>query len=217
MDKITPEEKLLKLIENPGKGVGDLKIKRPFNKRAIFNLFSFKQLKANFRKLGRSGEKFKPFLLNIKFVNRGLAVVAVAMILFLAFDFIAGRPSPGNVYIYAKESKEPGREFEIRPLQNAVNLSDYQNLIDKRDIFHFEPVKQAETSPQAKDILMAEVAQIKLVGIIWSKSPQAMIEDRKENKTSLVNEGDAVGILKIKRILKDKVIVGYENEEYELL
>ena len=216
-EKITPEEKLLKLIENPGKGTGDLKIRRPFNKRAILNLFSFKQLKANFRSLGRSGEKLKPFLLNLKFVNRFLAGVAVVMILFLVFDFIAGRPTLSNVYIYAKETQTASQAFKISPLQNAVNLSDYQSLIDTRDVFHFEPLKKAEATPEAMEIIKAEAAQLKLVGIIWSKNPQAMIEDIKESKTSLVNEGDTIGKLTIKRILKDKVILSYENEEFELL
>ena len=215
-EKLTPEEKLLKIIENPSKETQDAKIKRSLRKFS-FNLFSFRQLKANVKRLETAKEKFKPFLVNLKFVNQALAVIAIILVLFLLFDFLTGRPNLNNVYVYAREASGASPVIKSVPLKNPVNLSDFQNLIDKRDILHFTPLKKEEKIVQTKDVLMTEIAQLKLVGIIWSKNPQAMIEDKRENKTSLVSEGDAVGKLKVKKILRDKVVVGFENEEYELL
>ena len=139
------------------------------------------------------------------------------MAIFLVFDFIAGQPTLSNTDAYARQAGGENLAAKIVHPQGTINLSDYQSVIDKRDIFHFIPIKKEEKTVKTKDILMAEVAQLKLVGIIWSKTPQAMIEDKRENKTSLVSEGDTVGKLKVKQILKDKVVVAYENEEYELL
>ena len=215
-DKTTPEEKLLKLIENPNQPAADRhKIKLP-GRKFSFNFLSFRQLKASIKQFKTAQGKFKLYAINVKLVSRGLVVIAILLAIFLVFDFIAGQPTLSN-NVYAKqvggESLAPG---VIEP-QSAINLTDYQSSIDKRDIFHFIPIKKEEKTVNNKDILMAEVAQLKLVGIIWSKSPQAMIEDKRENKTSLVSDGDAVGKLKVKKILKDKVVVVYENEEYDLL
>lgn len=216
-DKLTPEEKLLKLIENPNKEAEGTKIKRPL-RNAGLNFFSLKRWKANIKRLRTVKETFKPYLVNLKFVNRALGLTAIIITVFLIFDFIAGQPNMNNVYSFAKEAAAAGQSIKAVPIQNVINLSDYQSLIDKRDIFHFIPLKKEEVKTvQAKDILMAEVAQLKLVGIIWSKTPQAMIEDKRENKTNLVSEGDVIGKLKVKQILRDKVVVGYENEEYDLL
>jgi type II secretory pathway component PulC len=215
-DKLTPEEKLLKLIENPNQDDKGLKIKRRLRKFS-FNFLSLKQLKLKIKRLQTVKEKFKPYLANLKFVNRSIACLAILLIVFLIFDFIWGRPNMNNVYLFAKETQGMAQAIKPAPIENVVNLSDYQSLIAKRDVFRFTPLKKEVPVVQAKDILMAEVAQLKLVGIIWSKNPQAMIEDKRENKTVLVNQGDMMGKIKIKQILRDKVVVGYENEEFELL
>jgi len=60
------------------------------------------------------------------------------------------------------------------------------------------------------------VKNLKLVGILWSENPQVMIEDTKQTKTYLLSIGETIGELQIKRILKDKVVVGKDDVEWEI-
>jgi type II secretory pathway component PulC len=75
------------------------------------------------------------------------------------------------------------------------------------------PPKQEVVQTQA---LEQAVSNYKLVGIIWSDTPQAMIEDTKAGKTNLLNENEIMGDFKIKKIERDKVIITKDKMEWEL-
>jgi len=205
--KETPEEKLLRLIETPTENIKDSKIiKRGFR----FDL-------AWIKKIGRIKERFKPSLFNLKNINRVLVVLSFIITAYLIFDFIKERPDINQIYSSDVLLEERRQEARIASRTPALNLSDYLSEIDKRDIFHFIPVKKEEKILTAKEILISRISNLKLVGIIWGKSPQAMIENTAENKTLLLNQGDNIGELKIKQILRDRVILGYEDQEMELM
>ena len=57
---------------------------------------------------------------------------------------------------------------------------------------------------------------LRLVGISWSERPDALIEDTKALRTFFVRAGQYVGEVKVEQILKDKVILMYEEETVEL-
>lgn len=211
-ENITPEEKLLRLIENPG---SDLKAaKQPLR---IPNLFSLKKIKAAIMESGALKENFKLRLFNLKFINRALMAASLIITAYLVSDFVNGRPNLLRIDAYALDMSGRAPQAEIQREGKVLNLSDYLSQVDKRDVFHFIPVKKEEKPPAAKEALNTAASNLKLVGIIWSKNPQAMIEDKKENKTLLVNPGEAIGQIKVKQILKDKVIIGYEDQEMELM
>jgi len=206
--KQTPEEKLLRMIESPAKDAQNI---NPFRRRSLrfFNL-------AWVKKAGLISKRLKPSLISLKNINKVLVVVSFIIMIYLIFDFIRGRPNINQIYtsgVLAKRIKEPKAASRVQ----LINLSDYLGEINKRDIFHFIPLKKEATIPQAKEIMVSLVNNLKLVGIIWGKSPQAMIEDKQENKTLLLNPGDDIGRLKIKQILRDRVILSYEDQEMELM
>jgi type II secretory pathway component PulC len=204
--KQTPEEKLLRLIENPGKDIKDV---LPRRRGFRFNL-------AWIRNIRLPKGKLQPYLLfNLKTINKGLVVVSVLITLYLIIDFIKERPDLNQ--IYASEVLGHRRDIKTSARAELMNLADYLSQIERRDIFHLVPLKKEETIPTAKETLVSLSGNLKLVGIIWGKSPQAMIEDKQENKTMLLNQGDEIGKLKIRQILRDRVILGYEDQEMELM
>ena len=203
--KATPEEKLLRLIESPGK---DIKDARPIRRGFRFNLSWIKKVKL-------PKVSLTPSLFNLKTINRILAVLFLVITIYLIFDFVKGRPNLNQIYA----SGALGRRQDIKTSSGSqmANLSEYLTQINKRDIFHFVPLKEEESVPTAKEAMISLVSNLKVVGIIWSKNPQAMIEDKQENKTLLLNQGDTIGQLKIKQILRDRVILVYEDQEMELM
>lgn len=206
--KQTPEEKLLRMIESPAKETKDIK-----SLKKGLRFFSLAWIK----KAGLLKDRFKTYsLFSLKTINRVLVVASFMSTAYLIFDFVKARPDVNQIYrsdVLQQKVKEakPASRVQI------LNLSDYLSEINKRDIFHFIPVKKEAAIPTARETMVSLVANLKLVGIIWGRSPQAMIEDRLENKTLLLNQGENIRELKIKQILRDRVILSYEDQEMELM
>ena len=57
---------------------------------------------------------------------------------------------------------------------------------------------------------------LKLVGISWSDDPDVIIEDTKAGMAYFLKKGQMINDLKLKEVFKDKVILGYQEEEVEL-
>lgn len=60
------------------------------------------------------------------------------------------------------------------------------------------------------------IKDIALVGIIAGANPQAIIEDRKTQKTYYVVKGQMVGEFQVEDILEGKIILNYRGQRYEL-
>ncbi len=213
VEKVTPEEKLLKLIENPAVEMKEAKQKRNkfrFSFKAIFRL--------PFKKIASTKERFKPVFINLKIINQLLIIVCIILAVYLSYDLSANQPNIDKFLALALKVSEKHAPKDITSQISLLNLSEYLSEARKRDIFHFIPIKKEEQQvPKAKETLANLAKEIKLVGIIWSSKPQAMIEDKKQNKTILANPGDSMGGIKIKQILRDKVILGFEDQELELM
>lgn len=216
-ENITPEEKLLKIIENPNSAKA-VKLKPKKIKINFLSFLSPAKFAGAFKQILKDKNKVKSFFLNLKFINQALIVIAGILTVYLIFDFIKGRPNLDKITAYTSEriaaAAAPVKaEAEIK----LAGISDYLAQIAKRDIFHFIPLRREEKLPEAKQVLEDLLKNLKLVGIIWSKNPQAMIEDKSGNRTLLLNEGDMIDKMKVKQILRDKVIISYEDQEMELL
>ncbi len=104
----------------------------------------------------------------------------------------------------------------------GANIGELMANVAKRNIFKLSSeenqaqVPISQTSRQRSTAGAGIPGDIKLVGIIWTDNPQAMMEDTKEQKTYLVSTGDNIGDLKIKKILSDKVIISKGEQEWEL-
>ncbi len=76
------------------------------------------------------------------------------------------------------------------------------------------PLEPAPPQPKLQDM----VRGLKMVGIAWGASPKAMIKDETTQEIYFLREKELIGKtrIEVRMILRDRVIVGYEQEEMEL-
>lgn len=151
-------------------------------------------------------------------VNRGLMAVIGIMIVI-------------SVYGTSRSWKElkalSAREFTVsqavksdsgfKEIAAMKGVAYYIGKLSGRDIFN----RQAKPNEFAQEPVfsakMADMtASLKLVGISMSDNPDAMIEDTKLQKTYFVKMGSTVGDLRVDLITKDKVVLKYNKELFEL-
>lgn len=107
-------------------------------------------------------------------------------------------------------------------LMSGKAAAYYSEKVRQRDIFKMgakapSADAPAADAPAASSSKILEATQhLRLVGISWSKDPDAMIEDTRALRTLFVRRGQTIGDIKVQAILKDKVILIYGGEETEL-
>lgn len=76
----------------------------------------------------------------------------------------------------------------------------------------FEPVGAAEGIAA-----IDAVSKFKVVGIILDGNPQAVLQDRQDNRSVFVHQGDHVAGFLVKDIREGKVVLSTQNHEWELM
>ncbi|MFH0940353.1 MAG: hypothetical protein V1840_00670 [Candidatus Omnitrophota bacterium] len=203
---LTPEEKLLRIIESPPEAVRGMRRER----RAADFKIDFKILKAKY------GEKLKAFF-NLKAASVVLVFLSGVATMYLGLDFWLGAPRLTNVQRLEMLAKK--MEVGDMALGQLDPLSMYLQEITQRNIFSLpESVDQAAAKKaEPKVELKSLIDGLKVVGIIWSDAPQAIIEDSRDGKTHLLNRGSKIKDARVKDILKDRVILSYDSQEVELM
>lgn len=213
---LTPEEKLLRIIESPQGAVRSAPSRRSLQDYKFF----FKSWKEKYK--GVAGEKIGK-LLNLKAVNVILVVIATAATVFLVADFVMGMPR--SLMVMNLEAAAKKKDLGNLTIEGLEPLTIYLQEIKQRNIFALTAVLQSAAAAGAGAAAQTTVSApekpsfmttLKVVGILWSETPQAIIEDSKENKTYLLNRGSKIKEARIKEILKDRVILSYDNQEIEL-
>ncbi|MDD4954103.1 MAG: type II secretion system protein N [Candidatus Omnitrophica bacterium] len=204
-NRTTPEEKLLKVIENPidVKYKGFLHFKGDISRRLFFKRWI-------------SGLKYAKFKIPLSLKNLhnllgigSIIITAVGAVLFIKgnSDFRARFKNVSAVaYNNSLEKAEEG------PL--SADLAAAVEDAKRRNIFSSLP--PAPVSVAVNESPDTGVEKLKLVGIIWSDDPQAMIEDAGSGKTFLLNTEEMVEGFRIKEISKDKVILSRNGKQWEL-
>jgi len=210
-DNITPEEKLLKIIEEP-KGIQKAKSQSRVPKGVVAGLG---ELTHWFKNLSRI-DKDKLRQINLHTVNKIFIGLCALLTVFLFFDFFKTAISLGG-RLKNISAEAPLRNADRKDkLTLGFDIKEALGQTKKRNIFTFLPPK-SDIDITKKSIDIAQiVANLKLVGIIWSNNPQAIIEDTKESKTYLLSTGEQLAELTIKKILRDKVIIVKGEQEWEL-
>ena len=210
MDKTSSDEKLLKLIENSHalpkiRHVG----------------FKFGGRKPSF-KLSSLKVKFK---FTLSGLNKILFIFGVLVTIIFLYVFWKGSSSTMFEFLSLTSDAAFGKKAARDNITGVVSLLEYSNIFKHRNIFippevKIEEVDEAGSEQKLK--LDDLVKNLKLVGIIWSANPEAMIEDATETRTLLLKKGDSFGknLFKVKSVLRNSVVldvfVAGKNMEYEL-
>lgn len=225
-DRITPEKKLLELIESPtGKTFGEVKKRRGrislISPGALKGRFSFfKRFIANNlarRKIG----------LDIKQVN---LILTICIIGFVVYLYMSWTDTASKLNQIPSLAVELAPKKDVNPF-SAISLLKkfpyYSQIVNSRNIFELDlqktlqNEKQVETIEEkvitAKGELMELIEYFVLVGVSWSDDPVAMIENTDAKMTYFVRKGDNIkDRIKVKTIFIDKVVLEYKGAELEL-
>ena len=201
-DNISPEEKLLKLIRG-----SKTKQAAP---DAEPNMPSADPAPAGKKYTYHSGPA-RSRRFNI--YNLASAAFIISCV-YLAASFFY--PWPGAREIKPVEvAKEKG--MEMKPgMVEAKPYEYYLEGIKGKQIFGSSSGAEPE-KPQAQTAIDADmIKDINLVGIIAGENPQAIIEDKKTQKTYYVSKGQNVGAFQVEEIQEGKVTLNYMSKKFDL-
>lgn len=108
-----------------------------------------------------------------------------------------------------REKAAPGTQ--INPAQ-IPGIDSYLGPVSGKNIF----AAQEAVVQSAVQMGVNDLADLQLVGIISGDNPQAVIEDRRSQKSFYVNKGQLIGDFRVNDILEKKVILSRQGRQYEL-
>jgi hypothetical protein len=214
---LTPEENLLRIIESPqgqtphgGRGMG-ARLRRGSDVKAYLSEMQ--------KGLLDQAQKF----FTLRAASLALISAGGLATLFLVVDFWVGLPK--SDFIDRLEQEARATDLGDLSVGQIDPLPVYVQEIKGRNMFALtastSTTTQAATPQETKDqaiqsVLQDLITNYKVVGIIWSEVPQAIIEDVPGGRTFTVNRGSMVKVARVKDILKDRVILSYDDKDIEL-
>ena len=218
----TPERELLKFIED-SKAKGHGLLKDYAIKHRSFSLFSFSAwlgrisfLRDWFKKRFKRQRQQQ---LNIKVINKILVVCIFMLTFYFIGNLLTSISSLKEMPYLESKLKEDVNltSYEEASISSTKPVSYYLEKVRQRDIFKMGETSPVEAAVKLPSSSIIEATQhLRLVGISWSKDPDAIIEDTQASRSFFVKTGHVIGDIKVQAILKDKVVLRYGTEEIEL-
>ncbi len=211
---VSPEEKLLGLIKKKRKSpAGTYADPAQIHNKPEASLMSKadKHVSKILKTTALKNKFFEPS--SLKAMNRYLIAILGILILYLLAEMIFIKPYKdvqslitGSAVVH--DGKRLSRETEkVVPVKD---YSTYSNSIPQSMVFGQS--SSTEDAAPADNV----VDQIGLVGIIAGDNPQAIIEDKKAQKTYYLNKGQSFDGYVVEDILEDRVILTYEGRRMSL-
>jgi len=195
--RLTPEEQLLKLIE---KGEG-LKARKSLQ----ITWLTFRNRLNNLK---------RP---DLRALNKVFLVVCILLLVYSITDFAFNRPNMKALYQQGELGKTALAE-DAPEAQGHQPVLHYVEMVRRRNAFSPITLAESEEALSGDQTLRKMAEDLSLVGISWhQQQPLAMIEDKNANKTYFLKQGDTIKSFKIKQILKNSVILSFEDETLELM
>ncbi len=224
--KETAEEQLLRMIEG-GMGAGDpspIPVPQPSDppgpavppSRSLRDLWEqlWNRIALTVLPSKNRLESGDPLLMNLRIVRRVLwmllAGLGVYMVVALA------RVSPDYKLSGAVHSAgDPSSHLAV-PENPLKPLAEYLGAILRDPFTGSMPGVSTEGVKTTKRRLEDITAGLTLVGIDRGPNPAALVESGEQHKTTVVNVGDEINGMRVKKINQDGVVLEYEGEEYVL-
>ena len=206
----SPEERLLSLIKKKNKKAPEAAPVESVVSKADERISGM--LKSEVFK----NKVFEPS--RLKSVNKYLVAVLGILILYFLIDLIFARPYKSVQALVSKSTA--ARTEKVLPLEpkNTAAVKDYSaysGAVPSRTVFG----QSQGGEGQAEGVAVASGGvseQLGLVGIIAGDNPQAIIEDKKAQKTYYLNKGQSLDGYIVEEIYEDKVTLNYEGKKVSL-
>lgn len=201
---VSPEERLFKVIQN-GKNAPVKPKRGPIPFRMPMAMALPMPLRAE----------------DLKSINK-LLVLALIIISAAAFYYLLSK-RPSITAITREATEAPLEMRKRKTIEVFKPLSFYMEAVEERNILNAAPkeieeadiVEEEEAEPQLPEL----ASLFKLQGISWGAIPKAMIQDTGDGQMFFLKKGQRIGAtgIDVREITKDKVTIGFEEEEMELL
>lgn len=197
-DNISPEEKLLGLIKG-GKKASGKEGGSSFNNPGVV-------LK------GRGGLNIQKYF-SFVFVQRVINVLMFIALFYFIGTFVYPRFAKKEIRLPVILPEGQQKDF-VENLEKPKPFEYYQDAARVQGFFARPLVSQ----PQGPSVVAgAELLKdFALVGIISGDNPQAIIEDKKNQKTYYLRKGQFMGEFQVEQIEAGKIVLSYEDQNYEL-
>ncbi len=222
----SPEERLLALIRGKPKKPQASAPDAPLSKDPVQEAAPHQQ-KAEKPKGIHPGGLFKPSVFKhgrldpsaLKALNRGLVVFTALLGIYLFIEIFFVKPKE-DIALQIPEEKIPAGRISPESvkvdLPGARDYSFYSSEITNKNIFG--QAQGEEGSPQQVMAAPEDVASaLGLVGVIAGDNPQAVIEDKKAQKTYYLIKGQSFNGMTVEEISEGKVVLDYQGKKIALL
>lgn len=215
MDRQTSDERLLKLIEGTGEpkhpGAAVLGARRP-EAHPLSVKLNFLELKS----------KLKALKVNLLILNKGLVGLAIFLTAVFLYILISGSiiSKTNSISFTPKDSSAIIKLISAGEAQGLMRKNIANQNITRDFFLPFGEKRGVYPQEEGPDIT-EEVKALKLVGIIWSASPEVMIENSKDSRTYTLKKGESLSDkFKVKEISRSSAILVVTtpagSKEYEL-
>ena len=156
-------------------------------------------------------EKYLPRLNTNILILIGLVTSSLYLLSAFAYPLFISKKtifSPENLLSNLTETKEAIKQEEIKP------YDFYTQGIKTKQIFG--AASAGLTQESAVTVGADLIKDINLLGVISGDSPQAIIEDKKSQKTYYVTIGQLIGEFQVEDIGDGKIILNYSGQRFEL-
>lgn len=241
-EKLSPEERLLRLIRGKGRRHAEPSKSQPppglpveeTEKKAKLARIRVSSLepeleaeakakaKAIWQRQASLGVAIRNFALrwierygSIKSINQVLFILLLISLVYVGLELVIVKP---HRFQLPDSTSRDMEDIEKRKEELASNLkpySYYSKEIEKRELFNLWETREPSSSAEISD-LDETLTNLNLIGIVSGTNPQAIIEEKRTNKTYFLNRGDYIGQFKLEEILPGKVILTYNGQRCEL-
>jgi hypothetical protein len=213
---MSPEEKLLSVIkgkersaakEGAGGGAGAV---TPEIATDRMNAYISAALKNSFFR----NSIFDPAVLRV--FNRYMAVALALLLVYILFDLVFVSPKRRASSVALGSAATGAYKPTAGTGAEAKNYSYYSNRMKGKSLFRggsYMPGGSQEGPAQADE---APAGSLGLVGIVPGPSPQAIIEDKKAQKTVYLTKGQSAEDIAVEDIKDGKVFVDYKGKKLTL-
>ncbi|MFH0926016.1 MAG: hypothetical protein V1872_10385 [bacterium] len=169
--------------------------------------------------------------IDLNFFNFSLLVIAIILTIIFGYLFYQNQVYPlvFNPPEIFSNQKLISSDLSSEIGTNLPSRSGFVEAIKKRNIFLIKGAEQGpagnettqQTKPEdtkdlAETYIQDTIKDLKIRGIIQQAEPYVVIEDTKEQKSNFLHVGQKIRELEIMMILKDRIIVSYNNKKAEI-
>jgi hypothetical protein len=204
-DNPVPEERLLKLIRQEKKSKGNSTAQKAPDVKTAPHPPKTEIKNGAYLWVSR--------FLTMRQLQRVMVVAAAASFIYLIASFVYPWVGLREIRLPVIPQEE-GQDSAAQIISEPKPYEFYQKELSQKQIFKTQYTQEEKTAAIPTDIELTK--EINLVGIISGDNPQAIIEDRRTQKTFYVTKGQFIGDYKVEDIQEGRIILEFQGKRYEL-